>query len=80
MREILKKLLNTYGATGREDAIRRTIREMVEPYVDEIEEDALGNLICIRRDKGRRHDPESRKSVLSPAGRTAAKLHDHGYR
>lgn len=31
-------------------------------------------------DEGRRHDPESRKSVLSPAGRTAAKLHDHGYR
>ena len=54
MREILKKLLNTYGATGREDAIRRTIREMVEPYVDEIEEDALGNLICIRRGEGAR--------------------------
>ena len=56
MREILKKLLNTYGATGREDAIRRTIREMVEPYVDEIEEDALGNLVRFVLLPGQRFD------------------------
>ena len=54
MREILNKLLNTYGATGRENAIRAAIREMVEPHVDEIEEDALGNLICIRHGEGAR--------------------------
>lgn len=54
MREILNKLLNTYGATGRENAICAAIREMVAPYVDEIETDALGNLICIRHGEGAR--------------------------
>ena len=54
MREILNRLLNAYGASGRENAVREVIREMVAPYVDTIEEDALGNLICIRRGEGAR--------------------------
>ncbi len=54
MRETLKKLLNVYGASGRENAVREVIREMVAPYVDTIEEDALGNLICIRHGEGAR--------------------------
>ncbi len=54
MKETLKSLLNTYGATGHEDKVRGVIRGMVEPYVDTIEEDALGNLICIRKGEGKR--------------------------
>lgn len=54
MKETLKRLLNAYGASGHENQIRGVIREMVAPYVDTVEEDALGNLICIRKGEGRR--------------------------
>ena len=54
MRETLKRLLNAYGATGHEEAVREVIREMVEPWVDSIEVDALGNLICVKKGAGRR--------------------------
>ena len=52
MKQTLFSLLNTYGGTGREDAIRETIAEMARPYCDEMRTDALGNLICIRRAAG----------------------------
>jgi len=52
MRETLKKLLNAYGATGREDKVRAVIREMIAPYVDEIQEDVMGNLICVKHGDG----------------------------
>ena len=54
MRDTLKKLLNAYGASGRETAVREVISEMVAEYVDEMETDAMGNLICIRHGKGAR--------------------------
>lgn len=54
MRETLKRLLNTYGGTGREDQVREVIRAMVAPYVDTIEEDAMGNLICVKKGEGKR--------------------------
>ena len=54
MRDTLKKLLAAYGATGHEGKIAAVIREMVEPYVDSVEEDAMGNLICIRKGEGKR--------------------------
>lgn len=52
MRETLKRLLNAYGATGREVAVCDVIREMVAPYVDSAETDALGNLVCIKKGPG----------------------------
>ena len=49
MKKTLMTLLNTYGASGREDAVREVIAEMARPYCDQMHTDALGNLICIRR-------------------------------
>lgn len=54
MKETLRCLLKAYGASGHENQVREVIRERVAPYVDTIEEDALGNLICIRKGEGRR--------------------------
>ncbi len=54
MKEVLKKLLSAYGATGREENVASVIREMVAPYVDETRIDALGNLICTRRGEGKK--------------------------
>ncbi|MEZ4599747.1 MAG: M20/M25/M40 family metallo-hydrolase [Syntrophotaleaceae bacterium] len=47
--ELLEKLCNLPGVTGFEEAVRETIAKIVEPMVDELRVDTLGNLIAIRR-------------------------------
>ena len=47
--EILEKLSNAYGVAGREDEIRNMLKEMLRPYVDELWEDKLGNVIGVKR-------------------------------
>lgn len=54
MKELLTKLLSTYGPSGREGQIQAVIEELVRPYVDELRVDALGNLIAIKRGNGKR--------------------------
>ncbi len=54
MKDTLKKLLATYGPTGREAGIAKLIEGLVKPYVDEIRTDALGNLIAIKKGAGKR--------------------------
>ena len=54
MKETFQKLLNTYGATGREETVADVIEEMIRPYVDEIHRDAMGNLIAVRHGQGKR--------------------------
>jgi endoglucanase len=46
MRELIRKLVETYGPSGAEEQIRDVIRAEVAPLVDEVREDALGNLIA----------------------------------
>ncbi len=53
--ELLKKLTETAGVSGYEQRVSDLIRSEVKNYVDKIEEDALGNLICI---KGSGTDPK----------------------
>lgn len=52
--ELLKKLLTTYSPSGNEDRVRELIKNEVKDYVDEIEEDNLGNLICRKKGNGKR--------------------------
>lgn len=54
MKELIKLLVETHGPAGSEEAIRETITKLVEPYVDEIQVDALGNLIAIKRAGGKK--------------------------
>ena len=46
MFDMIKKLVDAYGPTGRETLVADTIEEMVKPCVDTIRRDAMGNLIC----------------------------------
>ncbi len=46
--EWLKALSDAFGVAGHEDEVRELIRGMASPYVDSIEVDPLGNLICSR--------------------------------
>jgi tetrahedral aminopeptidase len=46
--ELLKRLSEAPGAPGREERIRQVIRREAEGLFDEIREDALGSLICVK--------------------------------
>ena len=54
MKDLIKKLTEAYGPSGAEDSVREVIRKEVEPYVDEIRVDALGNLIARKKGKGKK--------------------------
>ena len=47
--EVLEKLSNANGVTGREDDVRNLMKEYLKPYVDEVREDKLGNLIAFKK-------------------------------
>lgn len=52
MKDLIKRLTETFGPSGAEGPIREVIREEVAGLVDEIRVDALGNLICHKKGKG----------------------------
>jgi putative aminopeptidase FrvX len=52
MRELIKKLTETYGPSGREEQIRDMIREEIVGLADEVRVDAMGNLIALKRGSG----------------------------
>ncbi|WGM89398.1 MAG: M42 family metallopeptidase [Candidatus Bathyarchaeota archaeon] len=49
--EVLEKFSNVNGVTGREDQVRNLLENYLKPYVDEIKEDKLGNLIGFKKGK-----------------------------
>ena len=51
---MLKELTQLWGVSGLENDVSDYIAEKVYPYADEIEVDAVGNLIALKRGKRRR--------------------------
>jgi len=51
---LLHKLSNLDGAAGDEGRVRKFIQEKIKRYVDSIEVDALGNLICFKNARKKR--------------------------
>ncbi|MDD1666774.1 MAG: M42 family metallopeptidase [Methanomicrobiales archaeon] len=49
MREILERLSNAHGVSGSEGSVYGIIRSELKGSVDDIEEDALGNLIAAKK-------------------------------
>ncbi len=47
--ELLERLCDLPGVAGFEGPVREAIAGIVEPFVDEMREDTLGNLIAVRR-------------------------------
>lgn len=52
MNDLIKKLVEAFGPSGFEDGMRELIRPEVEPYVDEITVDPMGNLIARKKGDG----------------------------
>ncbi len=53
MYNTLKKLCFAPSVSGREDAVREKIKDMISPLTDECYTDNLGNLIAIKRGSGK---------------------------
>ncbi|MGB9684843.1 MAG: M42 family metallopeptidase [Candidatus Bathyarchaeales archaeon] len=49
--ETLEKLSNACGVAGREEEVRRLVKDMLKSHVDEVKEDKLGNVIGIKKGK-----------------------------
>jgi putative aminopeptidase FrvX len=49
--EILERLSNASGVTGREEEVRDLMREYLEHYVDETRIDKLGNIFALKKGK-----------------------------
>ena len=54
--ETARTLCAVSGPSGFEDAAARAVRALLDPLVDEVHTDALGNLIGIRRSKKADHE------------------------
>jgi len=54
--DTLEKLSNACGIAGREEEVRSLMRNFLKPYVDEVKEDKLGNIIGIK--KGKKNAPK----------------------
>jgi len=52
VKDLIKKLTETYGPSGREEQIREVIRGEIEGLADEVRVDTMGNLIALKRGKG----------------------------
>jgi len=58
--ELLKKLSQTPGISGREERIRALIKEELEKLADEVRVDAIGNVIAFKKGK-----PGGKKVMIS---------------
>lgn len=60
---LLEQLSNAFGPSGHEDEVRRLLARALRDRVDELQVDALGNLIAFKRGTG----PEPRLKVMVDA-------------
>jgi putative aminopeptidase FrvX len=49
IKSLLEKLSNSHGISGREGNVQKIVKEEIEPYVDEVSIDVLGNLIAVKK-------------------------------
>ncbi len=61
--ELLKELTEAFAPPGFEEEIREICRRELSPLVDEIREDAMGNLIALKR--GRLAETERKRIMLA---------------
>jgi len=54
VKDLIKKLVEVYGPSGREDKIREMIKEEVSSYADEVRIDRMGNLIVHKKGNGKK--------------------------
>jgi tetrahedral aminopeptidase len=61
MKALIQKLVESFGPSGYEDAVRELVNAEIKPYADEIRVDPLGNLIARKGKKS----PDGMRVMLS---------------
>lgn len=64
--DLLKRLCETAGVPGREGRVRALIAEEVKGLFDEVREDAMGNLLCVRRPRAEKKPDGEPTRVMIP--------------
>ena len=67
MKQLLRRLTDTFGPSGHEDAIRDLIRREVRGLGDEVRTDALGNLIVRKRPTATGRRKEAPRKIMVAA-------------
>ncbi|MGM0368877.1 MAG: M42 family metallopeptidase [Bacillota bacterium] len=77
MKNLIKKLVETYGPSGDEEQIREIIKAEIKDNVDQIETDALGNLIALK--KGKKDKKVMLAAHMDEIGLIANHIDDDGF-
>ena len=77
MKNLIKKLVETYGPSGDEEKIREIIKTEIKDSVDQIEIDALGNLIALK--KGKKDKKVMLAAHMDEIGLIANHIDDDGF-
>lgn len=54
MFELIKELTAAFGVSGNEEEVRELIKRKIANHIDEVKTDALGNLLAIKKGKGKK--------------------------
>lgn len=79
MYSTLKKLTACLSVSGREQNIAKLIKKEIEPYVDNVTTDALGNLTAFRKGKGKKAAKLMFASHMDEIGFIVTYIEDNGY-
>jgi len=77
--KLLETLTQTFGPSGYEDRIRDVIREIVEPYADEIRVDALGSLVAHHKGTGKAPKRIILAAHMDEIGAMVTHVEEEGY-
>lgn len=75
--KLLRKILEPFGPSGREEAAAEVIQRCLESYCDEIWTDALGNLYALRRGQSGKRIMLS--AHMDQIGLIATDIDEHGF-
>lgn len=76
--ELLKELVAPLGVSGNEGRISDTIRAIMEPLCDECYNDAMGNLIAVKRGTGAHHKKTMLCAHMDEIGFIVTYIEDNG--
>jgi tetrahedral aminopeptidase len=79
MKQLIRNLVERFGPSGYEDAIRETIQAEITPLVDDIRVDALGNIIARKGEKASNGKRVMVAAHMDEIGLIATHIDENGF-
>ena len=79
MKQLIKKLTETFSPSGYEDAIRKVILAEIEPLADDIRVDSLGNIIARKGEKTAKGQRVMVAAHMDEIGLIATHIDENGF-